>query len=122
MTKVLLLEMTRSNIDTSKAEPFGEIYYIFTQGDRRSSVFDTTAYEQAIEARLNELQFDADKDIVCIAGKIVCIAVLCAVLSRKYGQFNILMFDAHDERYVMRTVGNPLKGERNEPLNTIPVA
>jgi len=112
---VFLLEATRSNIDTTKAASFGEIKYIFEQGDRRSSVFETRAYEVAIEERLNALGFDPARDIVCIAGRIVCVAVLFAVLTRLFGRFNILMFDAHDECYVMRTVGN-LKGDSNGGL------
>jgi hypothetical protein len=102
--RVFLLEPTQSNIDVSSAAEFGELTYLFKQGDARCSVFDTERYTARLKSRLQAACFDQHEDVICIAGKIACVAALCACVAGEYGAFSILLFDAHDEVYVKRTL------------------
>ena len=112
--RVILLETTQGNIDVSRAARYGELTYLFERGDERCSVFNTDRYEQLLRSRLAGLKFDPTRDYVCVAGKIVCIAVLCSVIAAEYGPFCMLMFDAHECEYVKRQLGLGFtKGDSN---------
>jgi hypothetical protein len=101
--RVLLLEKCSDHVDVAPAAEFGELTLMFER--LKVSVFDTQRWEATIAERLAELNYNPAIDIVCMAGRMACMAVLCALVSRKYGAFDVLVFDAHEERYIRRTVG-----------------
>lgn len=107
-SRVLILEKTSDKVDVTPAAEYGELVYVLdrtTRGAQRTSVFDTSRYEEMLLKRLDELRYDPDEDYVCLAGKVICVSVLCALLAREYGAFKALMFDAHESRYVNRVMG-----------------
>ena len=119
MARVLVLEQpSPGNIDLSPASRFGELVYLLDRKVDRVSAFDTARYEQLIRERLCDVGFNPASDVVCLAGKILGVAVLCATLARIYGPFQALMFDAHETKYVKRVIGERINGRNPEFTDT----
>ena len=111
MSRVIILEPC--HVDVSSADRYGELVTLFP--GRRSSPFDTDEYEAEILSGLKSISYDPDEDVICLAGKIVCVSVLCALLAREYGAFGALLFDASGCRYVRRVIGS---NNRQETVET----
>ena len=100
--RVFILEPC--HVDTAPAARYGELVTLLP--GRRNSPFDTREYEVEVLARLKAENYDPDEDIICLAGKIICVSVLCAAVAREYGAFGALLFDAGGCRYVRRVIGS----------------
>ena len=121
-SRVFIIEPPRQNIDTSKAKQYGDIVYIFGHDDRRCSVWSHVSFGQTVLQRLEELNFDVEKDFVCIVGAMVTVLIAIVAVAQCYEKFSVLLFNRVDGSYVLKQFDwNDWKGNGNETKRTRPV-
>ena len=101
MTKrAFILEEARRHVDTSSAEQFGEIEFLFQPQERRPSIFQVQAFTEAVHSALHRVAFDAANDAFVIVGSVLNVAIAMMALSRYVGdaEVTILMFNARAEQ------------------------
>lgn len=101
-SRVFLFEPTKANIDLSTALTFGEIVYIFSPGERRCSVFNSTSYCKSVIDKLKQSKFDKDNDYLCAVGSIISVTTAIIAISQVYDNFNLLLFNSLESSYVAR--------------------
>lgn len=83
--------------------------YLFGPRDRRPSVFDPTAYVAALVRALGEQGFGSD-DVFVMAGGMVQVGLaMMALQVHCDGPFRVMIFSAHEDRYLERTLENGLE-------------
>ena len=104
MPRVFVIERTKSTMDLSTAAAYGELVVVFDRDHRRTSVFNTVAYGEAIRERLDELGFDPATDYICIVGSMVTTTVFAMATLVAYKCVNFLFFDAMHSSYIDRVI------------------
>jgi len=100
--RVIFIEHPRQNINTSSAEKFGEIEYLFDVDSRRCSVFSTEFFQRHIKESLIEINYDPKVDYVCVAGSMVVLAIALVTIAKNYDDFKVLLFSSTENRYIER--------------------
>ena len=104
MSRVFILyPIMNASIDTTRAQNFGDVAYIFDREDKRPSMFKHIEYGNAVLERLTALRFDPTVDYVCCVGSLVGMSVLLITLARTFSTLRVLLFDATKGEYVLRT-------------------
>lgn len=102
MSRVILFEKPRQNIDISHAESFGEVHYLFSDERRRCSAFNTDLFQATILKELDRMRYDPEEDYICIAGSMIVIAIGVVAVAKGYGDFKVLLFSSTENSYVER--------------------
>ena len=106
MSKVFLIEEPRSDIDLSTARDFGEIHVLFPPNEHRASVFNCAEFGEEALSRLRHLDYDAEKDMLCVAGSMIAVIVTVAAIFTEYSSIDVLFFNARISHYIRRTLGH----------------
>lgn len=104
MPRVFLLEKMKKEVDLSTAEQYGTICYVFREGDRRCSLFDSERFQSMVVDKLQDLEFDPSNDHVCLAGSVVALVLFTTALSRIHPKFSVLLFSSSMNAYVSRVL------------------
>lgn len=123
MGRVILIEKPKAHIDVTKASPYGDIVVLFGDHDRRSSVFHTRAYAEEVLAQLVKIDFRPNDDAFCVTGAVVPIVVGLSAALLRYGPLKVLLYNASDDKYVLRMVGDEERtehGRESKPEGATP--
>ena len=121
-SRVFIIEPPRQSIDTSKAERYGDIVYVFGHDDRRCSVWSHVSFGQTVLRRLKELGFDVEADSICVVGAMVTVLIAVVAIAQRYEKFNVLLFNSVNGSYVLKQFDwNDWKGNGNETEKTTTV-
>jgi len=110
MSKVFVIEPPKQFFDMSSAKMFGEIVYIFDHEDRRCSAWDHVKFGQTVLSRLKALDFNNDKDSICIVGSMLTVSISIIAIAQHYSSFNVLLFHSVDDRYVAKRFNKGVYG------------
>lgn len=100
--KRVIFATDRLRLDISPAEEHGEIVYLLT-GNNQPSPFRPEDVADAFNSRLDELEFDPDRDFIALSGPAFLTSMLLAVVCAWCEcRVNVLLFDATAARYVCR--------------------
>lgn len=100
-SRVFVLEPT--NLDLSSAEPFGDIIFVFDEHETRPSIWETGEFLEAVQRKLEQLNFNPDVDYFCCAGSMVPLISMINYLSNVYPQFRLLLWNSTIREYVVRS-------------------
>jgi hypothetical protein len=102
MNKVILIQRPKHGLDISKAARYGDLTLIEDERGHYSSVFDINEYCEFLLSRLSELNYDPQKDYICVVGSMVnvCVALVC--VARNFETFKVLLFNSVINDYVAR--------------------
>lgn len=89
------------HFDLSLAEPFGDLVQLVDGRDVEPT--EVQAMSNLFGARLHELRFNPDVDIIGLTGNSVMIAVLLAVAS-EYSEVRVLIYDSGKKTYVLKNL------------------
>jgi hypothetical protein len=56
------------------------------------------------ERKLKQINFNPDEDLICLTGPSILLQLFLAILSHKYSYLKVLMFNATDCKYKLRTL------------------
>lgn len=103
--RVFVFEKTSREVDDAKR--FGEILYLFKQGigKQRASIWDVDRLTAQILEQLDRMQFNPEKDYICICGNVVPIAIYLSTVVAEYGAINALLFHTSERCYYERRLG-----------------
>lgn len=108
MSRVFLLERPRRQMDTTSAEAYGEVHYLFDDRDRRASVLNSEMYVSDVIAQLKTHGFNAMCDYFCIAGGVLNISEAMIALTlyaiNQDTQLKLLVFNSSTDLYEERSV------------------
>jgi hypothetical protein len=88
---------TTDKFDLSGAKAHGDMLFLFTSPQ---SPFQENLVE-AYRKRLHEIEFDPEKDVVCMTGQILTLCMFFAAIYKDHKKFRALLFDARSSHYVM---------------------
>ena len=92
----------RLRLDVSSAEEHGEIVYLLT-GDEQPSPFRPENVVDDFTNRLDELEFNPERDYIALSGPAFLTSMLLATVCKRCDRHvNVLLFDATNDRYVSR--------------------
>jgi len=101
--QVVALELNR--FTTDGAERYGDLVYLFPADKARPSIW-AAHYKQAINAALDEVEFDPNLDYVLLVGQIYPLSVLINVLTLRYRMFKVLVFNSTTREYQTEIFSN----------------
>lgn len=105
MSKVIVIEPTRREIDVSGASRFGRLCYLFgAEGGQKPSAFQDAYVPRALE-RLDEVGFNPSSDSLLAAGTVPSILRLYAAMQQRYGTIRVVFFDPYARDYKQMEVG-----------------
>ena len=108
--RVIVLQKNHK-LDSKAAEEFGKRIYIL---DNYANPFDTDRLIKMYRRKLKQIHFDPEKDVVCLTGPSILLQLFLVVLANKYDNLKVLMFNAPDHNYKLRTLElNDGKPNRN---------
>jgi len=102
---VYFLQCVSPNFDVKSASRFGEIQYIFKDGEGRCSVFSTRAYCDEIVSKLHAQKFD-ENDYFALTGGVVAVSLALTAIVEEFVTVNVLIYSVRDGSYVHRIVNN----------------
>lgn len=108
---VFLVEQPKPEYDLEPAREFGEISYIFGPGAHRPSVFKVDEYRERVREALASAKFDSKTDYFCMTGSMVPVALCLVTMVSTYGRVRVLMFNAHESRYLLRVLSGGCNGD-----------
>lgn len=99
----------KQKFDVSGVTAFGDLKYVFSEGDRRSSVFQSDKFIEDIVTRLSKAGYTAKTDAVVATGSLIPVLGLAAAATRcaqAQGSktVNFLLYDSRSLRYFLSTV------------------
>jgi hypothetical protein len=93
-----------AHVNVSKAEPFGELVYIWPKNSHRPSIW-TSEFLQATTARLeDELDYYPTDDYFVVAGNMVPMAMVMTHLALRNGIIRLLLYSASERCYTERLI------------------
>lgn len=101
--KAFILEPTK--LDVEGAKLFGDIEYVFSESDRRSSIWSDSFLTEIVTTLIRK-GFDADKDYFVVVGHMVPIALAVAVLCKHYRSVNLLLYSSTTRDYAAKTISD----------------
>ena len=100
-SRVFVFEPTSK--DLGSASNFGKLEYMFDNDERRPSIWEVDQLLDAIDARLDELDFNPEKDFILGAGATMPLMVIMHLLCCKYVTYKVLFWHASVSEYVPRS-------------------
>lgn len=100
---VYFLQSVAPNFDIQSASNFGEVQYIFAEGEGRCSVFSTEAYCDEIANKMQDFGF-SNKDFFALTGGVVAVSLALAVMVQEFPQVDVLIYSVRDGGYVHRII------------------
>lgn len=88
--------------DLSSAEKFGEVTFLVKSDI--PSPFRTQELVERLETELSLLEFNPSVDYIGLTGSTIHVSLLTAAVAANHEVFNVLMFDAVEDRYVIREI------------------
>lgn len=107
MSRARSFVIEKTTYDVTQASKFGEIVYVYSERERRSSIWSDDFVRDVLN-RLSEADFDPSADYFVIAGSTVPVTKIVAALAATYGRFRALCFSATDHDYVFQEYGGEL--------------
>jgi len=99
--RIFILQIN-SKYDVSAAKTYGQIIYLV---NGPLNPFDTDAFVSAVEYELyTTCKFNAKKDVICLTGSSILVAMFLAVVARRHKKINMLLFDAKISKYRLRVL------------------
>lgn len=99
MPRVIFIDRPSQNYDTSQIAEFGTgPIYLFDQYN--PSIFQRESPIRVMARRLKELDFDPEKDIVCVIGSVQWIAFFFAHIG--FNALNVLLFNRGTRAYELK--------------------
>lgn len=93
-------------LDISQATKYGELVYMWGQHERRPSIW-SDEFIMCADGKLQEMNFDAECDMLLIAGDIIPLVRIVAHMSSLYGRkFKALCWNSHARDYVVSLLGH----------------
>lgn len=80
----------------------GETVFLWREGERRPSIFDTFNLPRDLVDRLSAAGFDPTVDVFVVAGHQASLAIAVHALTAVYGKFSAAMYHAHLKKYVIK--------------------
>lgn len=108
-SRVFMLMPHDKNV--SRARRFGELEMIYDRNESRPSIWDEAMYDEAVD-RLGELDYDASRDFILIAGTMVPVVTFVARLVAELGQVKTLCYDMVSGEYVEKKMGRNIADEQ----------
>lgn len=105
MSRVFLYQKPRRRISTDQLQVFGDIVYLFDEGDPRASIFKTEALNRQIVERLEEQGYNPQEDFFCASGSLISIAICASLLGAVYQRYRVVAFSSSEDRYVSMWLG-----------------
>jgi hypothetical protein len=102
--KAVILEPFK--LDTSGAAAFGEIKYIYQNGEERPSIWLDEFCSDVMD-RLAAMMFDPSRDVFVFAGQLIPMTRIAAALVVEYGEVQALFWSATNRSYEIITIGEP---------------
>jgi len=103
-SRVFIIEPLRRELNISSARIYGHLTYIFDNDVRRCSVFKHKEYGHALLERLRGHAFKPEHDYIVIVGTMLTVAMSIIVIAQAYTQFNILLFNSIENKYVPKQI------------------
>ena len=87
--------------DLTAAEPFGDVVYLLN--GEMPSALHLQETSETISESLVKMRYD-ENDWICLTGPTILVSLLLACVCVEYGQANVLVFDAAQEKYLPRNL------------------
>lgn len=101
MPRIICIDRPTLDYDLSGMKEFGEgPVYLFEDKRHAPSVFNYRKACEILSARLRELRFDPEEDIVCVIGSAQWISFFFAHLG--YEGLNVLLFNRGTRKYELQ--------------------
>ena len=110
MKRAFVIEACK--VPVERAAVHGVLTYLWSGSDRRSSIW-SPAFGEELTARLADVEFNHDEDMLVVAGDTVPIVIAVAKIVAMYGHVKVLFWDASSREYRPRVVG-----DEYSPVNT----
>ncbi len=98
MARVFLPEQSK-DFNLKDASRYGDIAFL---SDHRLNPFNPIQLAEDFVRSLKQVNFDPNKDYICMTGKTLILSVMFAVVCSRHKKFNILIFDARNSTYAER--------------------
>jgi len=98
--RVIVLQKNH-RLDSVAAEEYGKRIFIL---ENFVDPFDSSKLLRMYHRKLKQINFNPDEDLVCLTGPSILLQLFLAVLSHKYSSLKVLMFNAPDCKYKLRTL------------------
>lgn len=117
--RLFILEEVRRNIDLTSAHELGEVLHLYNASERRPGLFDVDEFVDAVEERLNTVDFDPTVDAFIIAGSMIAVTLASMAVTRyaaanDYTHVNLLLFDSRSNKYVERRMTTSAYAHRKD--------
>lgn len=103
---ILVMQDQRQKCIDEQLASFGDAHYLFEYRNRPRA-FEAQRCIETMISRLQEINFNPDKDFIVMTGQLIYVSLLLTAAISSYSKLHILIFDAANERYVMRVIHNP---------------
>lgn len=94
--RVFILEPMKH--DLSDACRFGDLVYIYSHDERRPSMW-TNAFKEDCMSRLEQEQFDHERDYFLVGGPTTPVTLIVVHLVLSFDTLNLLLFDSASSEY-----------------------
>jgi len=100
MSRVFVVaEAVKSKFNVDGLRQFGEIVYLYSEHERKPTVYNGNAFASSLVARLNDAGFDPQVDYVAMVGRQIEVGYLFYIMGLLAGDIRILFFDAQKAEY-----------------------
>jgi hypothetical protein len=96
--RVFILEELET-MNTTNADSFGRIVYLYSYSTRPCSIWDSQFIELVL-TKLSEYHFDPKIDYFCMSGIMSACAMVLTGLVVEYGEFQCLLYDGSKYRSI----------------------
>ena len=103
MPRVFVIEQPRIRFSQEKVEAFGTVVILFSDDDRRPSLFSPDEFADAVVEQLLKESFRPDEDCICVTGSMIAVSLLLMTVVSRWGRARLLMFNARSDGYVLKT-------------------
>ena len=91
-------------IDIHRASAYGEICYVFPQGEQRPSIFDLD-FQSRLISELEDYGYDHYEDWIVVVGSMTTVSIALSTIADYYGPVKLLVFNAQDQDYTEILIG-----------------
>jgi len=97
--RVFILQVN-SKYDVSAAKAYGHLIWLV---DEYLNPFDTDKFISTVKRQLYDVnKFDAKKDVICLTGSSILVALFLAIVAHHHKNVSVLLFDAETNKYKLR--------------------
>ena len=99
MARVIVAEQT-DKFDLSEAKAFGDLTFLASEKSLRTFNVDETV--KSLSDGLDSIEFDPEKDCICMSGQSIVLSYLLTIATVKYKKIKILLYDGKHNIYQCR--------------------